>query len=142
MKSILPIICLLLFSSLLVFADNKAENILLHQRDNGGWPKNYDRNRELDEDEKKNLKDKKSDNDATFDNGATHTEIRYLAKAFLKSADPRYREAALKGIDFMLEAQYDNGGWPQRHPKPKNYSAHLTFNDGAMIGVMSILRDI
>ena len=142
MKSILPAICLLLCPGLLFSVDNKAENILLHQRNNGGWPKNYDWERELTDGEKKNLRAKKKKNDTTFDNGATHTEVRYLAKAFLKSGDPRYREAALKGIEFMLAGQYANGGWPQRFPKPSGYSAHITFNDGAMIGVMSVLRDI
>ncbi|MBL62073.1 MAG: pectate lyase [Opitutae bacterium] len=142
MKGILPNVCLLLFSCLLVSADNRAENILLHQRNNGGWPKNYDRDKEPNKIAKTVLLALKKRSDTTFDNGATHTEVRYLAKAFLKSGDPRYREAALKGIDFMLSAQYANGGWPQTHPKPSGYSAHITFNDGAMIGVMSILRDI
>ena len=142
MKSVLPVICLFAFPCLLFSADNKAENILLHQREIGGWPKNYDRNRELTEGDKKKLQGKKSDRDTTFDNGATHTEIRYLAEAFLKAREKRYREAALKGVDFMLAAQYANGGWPQSHPKPSGYSAHVTFNDGAMIGVMSVLRDI
>lgn len=142
MKSILSAICLLLSPALLFTADNKAENILLHQRDNGGWPKNYEDDRKLSEAEKKKLRGKKSDQDTTFDNGATHSEVRYLAKAFLKTGDQRYREAALKGIEFMLEAQYANGGWPQRFPNPFGYSAHATFNDGAMIGVMSVLRDI
>ncbi|SVC69363.1 uncharacterized protein METZ01_LOCUS322217, partial [marine metagenome] len=142
MKSLLPVICLLLCSCLLFAADNMAENILLHQRNNGGWPKNYDWERELTEGERKNLRAKKKKNDSTFDNGATHTEVRYLAKAFLTTGEKRYKEAALKGIEFMLEAQYDNGGWPQRFPKPSGYSAHITFNDGAMVGVMSVLRDI
>ena len=142
MKSILPAICLLLCPGLLFSVDNKAENILLHQRNNGGWPKNYDRERELTEGRKKLLLAFKNRNDATFDNGATHTEVRYLAKAFLKTGEPRYREAFRKGVEFMLAAQHDNGGWPQRHPKPSGYSAHITFNDEAMIGVMSTLRDI
>jgi PelA/Pel-15E family pectate lyase len=142
MKSILPAICLLIFPCLVFSAENQAENILLHQRESGGWPKNYDRESGRSEAEKKKLQDKKSTEDTTFDNGATHTEIRHLAKAFLKTGDQRYRKATLKGIEFMLEAQYANGGWPQRFPKPSGYSARITFNDGAMIGVMSTLRDI
>jgi PelA/Pel-15E family pectate lyase len=138
----LTAISLLLFPGLLFSVDNESENILLHQRNSGGWPKDYDRDRELTEDEKQKLRAKKSKNDATFDNGSTHTEVCYLAKAFLKTGELRYREAAFKGIEFMLAAQYANGGWPQRHPKPSGYSAHITFNDGAMIGVMSTLRDI
>lgn len=142
MKSVLSTTCLVICCSQLLFADKAAENILLHQRDNGGWPKNYDRDKQLNKAAKKVLLALKKRNDSTFDNGATHTEVRYLAKAFLKSGDLRYREAALKGIEFMLAGQYANGGWPQRFPKPSGYSAHITFNDGAMIGVMSVLRDI
>ena len=76
MKSILPVICLLLCASLLFSGDNKAENILLHQRDTGGWPKNYDRDKELNRTAKKVLLALKKRNDSTFDNGATHTEVR------------------------------------------------------------------
>jgi len=142
MKKFLPAISLLLLPGLLFSADNKAENILLHQRDNGGWPKNYDRKRKLTEAEKEKLRSEKKKNDTTFDNGATHTEVRYLAKAFKVTGDKRYKKAFLEGIKFMLDAQYSNGGWPQCHPHPKGYSAHITFNDGAMIGVISTLRDI
>ena len=73
MKKFLPAISLLLLPGLLFSADNKAENILLHQRDNGGWPKNYDRNRELTEAEKQKLRSEKKKSDTTFDNWATHT---------------------------------------------------------------------
>jgi PelA/Pel-15E family pectate lyase len=53
----------------------------------------------------------------------------------------RTRRATLIAIDYLLEAQYGNGGWPQSYP-PRGYSRYITFNDGAMIGVMSLLRDI
>ena len=142
MKNLLRGAIWFLCPCLLLSTDKQAESILLHQRDNGGWPKNYDRDRSITEGERKVILANKNRNDATFDNGATHTEIRYLAKTLLKTKDPRYLEAVLKGIRFMLAAQYPNGGWPQRFPKPSGYSAHITFNDGAMIGVMSTLRDI
>ena len=142
MKNLLRGAIWFLCPCLLLSTDKQAESILLHQRNNGGWPKNYDRDRSITEGERKVILAKKNRNDATFDNGATHTEIRHLAKAFLKTGDQRYRKAAIKGIEFMLEAQYANGGWPQRFPKPSGYSAHITFNDGAIIGVMSTLRDI
>jgi PelA/Pel-15E family pectate lyase len=45
-------------------------------------------------------------------------------------------------LDYLLKAQYDNGGWPQYFPNSKGYYRHITFNDGAMIGVMKLLRDI
>ena len=142
MKNLLRGAIWFLCPCLLLSTDKQAESILLHQRNNGGWPKNYDRDRSITEGERKVILANKNRNDATFDNGATQTEIRYLAKTLLATKDSRYLEAVLKGIRFMLEAQYPNGGWPQRFPKPSGYSAHITFNDGAMIGVMSTLRDI
>jgi PelA/Pel-15E family pectate lyase len=54
----------------------------------------------------------------------------------------RFKDAFLKGLDYILEAQYDNGGWPQRYPNPSGYSRHITFNDGTMIGVLNLLRDV
>ena len=92
--------------------------------------------------DKAQLLAQKRRDDTTFDNGATHSEVRYLAKIYTRTGDRRYQAAALKGIGFMLQAQYANGGWPQFYPKAKGYSRHITFNDNAMIGVMSALRDI
>ena len=119
-----------------------AETVLLSQRDNGGWPKNYDRVRKLNSEEEKKLLGEKNRNDTTFDNGSTHSEVRYLAKVYRASGEDRYKEAFLKGVEFMLAAQYENGGWPQVYPKAGGYAKHITFNDGAMIGVMTALRDI
>ena len=49
-----------------------AENVLLYQREIGGWPKNTPMHRTLSNEEKENLiKLKKSDEDVTIDNGAT-----------------------------------------------------------------------
>ena len=52
------------------------------------------------------------------------------------------REACLKGVDFVLAAQYANGGWPQAFPNPRGYSAHITFNDGAMTGALGMMQQI
>lgn len=119
-----------------------AENILLYQRNNGGWPKNYDREHLITDEERRKLQRDKDRTDTTFDNGATYTEVRYLAQAYTLSGDNRFRDACRKGISFMLEAQYSNGGWPQFHPSPRGYAKHITFNDNAMIGVMRTLREI
>jgi PelA/Pel-15E family pectate lyase len=59
------------------------------------------------------------------------------------TGDEQYKEAALKGIDFILEAQHENGGWPQTYPVDlSGYSNYITFNDDAMISVITVLRDI
>src|SRR5205823_5046021 len=53
-----------------------------------------------------------------------------------------YRDAFVRGLKFIFDSQYPNGGWPQRFPLQDNYGRHITFNDGAMIGVMNLLKDI
>ena len=122
-------------------SEHTVENILLYQRDNGGWPKNFNRDRKLSESEAKKIYSQRNRKDATFDNGATHTEIRLLAKVFKSSGDERYKDALLRGIELILLTQYENGGWPQG-PQSSGYARHITFNDGAMIGVMATLRDV
>ena len=119
-----------------------ADTVLLYQRRSGGWPKNYDRRRLLTEEEKNRLKGDVFNNDATVDNGATHTEIRILAEAFAKTSEGRFKSAVQAGIRYLLGGQYENGGWPQRFPDPKGYQQHVTFNDNAMIGVMTLLRKV
>jgi PelA/Pel-15E family pectate lyase len=119
-----------------------ADNILLYQQPNGGWPKNYDMLAILTDEQKEILSQHKDSLHTTFDNGATYTQIEYLAKAYTLLGDKKYEEAALKGLQFILEAQYANGGWPQFYPDGSGYRKYITFNDGAMIGVMTVLQDI
>jgi PelA/Pel-15E family pectate lyase len=81
----------------------------------------------------------------TIDNGATWSEVRVLGRAFTLTQDGRYRDACLRGIAFLLERQYDNGGWPQRSPRDPGkhaYGVHITFNDHAMAEVLTLMRDV
>ncbi len=119
-----------------------ADNVLLYQRRSGGWPKNIDMARRLTPTEIATVTDETDLNDSTIDNGATCTELRFLARLFEAAGNDRYRKAFLSGIDFLLKAQYPGGGWPQYYPLRENYSRNVTFNDNAMIGAMTLLRDI
>ncbi|MDT0645142.1 pectate lyase [Zunongwangia sp. F260] len=124
-------------------AQRIADNVLLYQNENGGWDKNIDMADKLTSAEKEELRNQKLKKlGATIDNGATHTQLRYLAKIYNTTGEEKYKKAFLKGIDYLLEAQYDNGGWPQFYPIKQGYYEHITYNDGAMIGVMDLLRDI
>src|SRR5690606_5367909 len=124
-------------------AQRIADNVILYQNNNGGWLKNIDMADGLSASEIAQLKKEKSKRSGTtIDNGATHTQLRYLAKVYDATEKPEYKEAFLKGIDYLLEAQYENGGWPQFYPIQKGYYEHITFNDDAMMGVMNLLRDI
>jgi PelA/Pel-15E family pectate lyase len=119
-----------------------ADNLLLYQRDSGGWQKNTEMASILSEQDKTRLSKAKNKNDATLDNSATRTQMRYLAMVYQATEIKRFKGAFLKGLDYVLEAQYDNGGWPQRYPNPTDYSKHITFNDGTMIGALNLLRDV
>jgi len=123
-----------------------AENILLYQRDIGGWSKNKPYHHPLTEAEKAQVQKDKSRIGATFDNGATLTEMMFLARVYANKKDERYRRAFEKALNYIILAQYANGGWPQFYPYRKGrsveYASHITYNDGAMVHVMLLLRDI
>ncbi len=119
-----------------------GESLLLFQRSNGGWPKNVEMTRALSPLEREALLRHRAGADTTIDNGATYTQVRFLARLFAAARDERFRKGAFDGIDFLLAAQYPNGGWPQFFPLRSDYSRHLTFNDGAMAGVLALLLDV
>lgn len=119
-----------------------ADNLLLYQRNSGGWPKNLDMGKPIVDSDRDTLLRQKNDNDSTIDNSSTYTQLSFLARVYTAQHLERHREAFLKGFDYLLKAQYPNGGWPQFYPDLSGYYKHITFNDGAMIGVMNLLRDV
>jgi PelA/Pel-15E family pectate lyase len=81
----------------------------------------------------------------TVDNGATTTELRFLARVqqvFPGHEGEAYRAAFLKGLRYLLEAQYPNGGWPQIYPLQGGYHDAVTFNDDALVDVAQLLADV
>jgi PelA/Pel-15E family pectate lyase len=120
-----------------------ADNILLYQKNNGGWPKNYDMLAVLTPKQKNILINSKNDTlVTTFDNGTTYSHVEYLAKVYAVTRQKKYKEACLKGIEFILIAQYPNGGWPQFFPDTSGYKKYITFNDNAMTGILNVFYHI
>jgi pectinesterase len=120
-----------------------AERMLLYQRDCGGWPKNTEMHRPLEEPAKAALLQLKSrTDDATTDNGATTQELLFLARLHRRQPRPQYREAFARGVQYLIEAQYPNGGWPQFYPLRPGYYTHITFNDNSMANILRLMRDI
>jgi PelA/Pel-15E family pectate lyase len=118
-----------------------AANILLFQRANGGWPKDYDMLAVLSPAQREQLAATRDREDTSFDNHNVFGQVEYLARAFVLTGDAALRDACLRGFDFMLAAQMANGGIPQVYPRGSGYHGHITFNDGAMIGVLRVLKD-
>lgn len=119
-----------------------ADNVLLYQRDSGGWPKNIDMATKLTTANREEIGKQKTAIDSTIDNDATYTQMEYLARVFDGTQLPRFKTAFEKGFDFLIRAQYPNGGWPQFYPNPEGYHRHITYNDDAMAGVLTLLKAI
>jgi PelA/Pel-15E family pectate lyase len=136
-----------LFITQLNAQDLQADNMLLFQRGSGGWSKQFKGKAfkydvEFSAEEKKAIADEVKKDDANIDNMSTTKEIRYLAKAFKTTNNPKYLAAVEDGIRYLLKAQYKNGGWPQYYPLNNLYRAQVTFNDNAIINVMNVLQDV
>ncbi len=118
-------------------------NVLACQLDNGAWAKNIDKRKPFDEARRAKIMAAKSDAaSATIDNNATVSEIRYLVRYFAHTKDERAREAACRGVEWLLSVQLDNGGWAQFPHRGKGYWTQITFNDNAMRNVLELMRDI
>jgi hypothetical protein len=74
---------------------------------------------------------------ATFDDAGTAEASQLLLRVYLEKRERKYRAPLDKAIQFVLDAQYANGGWPQRFPFVENgglhghadYTPYITFND-------------
>jgi PelA/Pel-15E family pectate lyase len=141
-------------------AHHIAEVVVSFQTPAGGWSKNLDMtrsNREPGEPFAPNNNsafigardfDQAIDTNwtyiGTFDNDATITQLRFLAK--VATANPKnsdaFRASFLRGLDYIFNAQYPNGGWPQVWPLQGGYHDDITFNDDAMLNVLTLLRNV
>ncbi len=81
----------------------------------------------------------------TFDNNATTTQLRFLAR-IATAADERhrapYRTALLRGLDYVFAAQFPNGGFPQVYPLEGGYHDAITYNDNALANILEFLTDV
>lgn len=112
-----------------------ADTVLTHQSPEGGWPKNTSLNLPVRPDADPGLAN-------TFDNQATTLPLAFLARMTTATGDAAYADAFRRGLDYILAAQYPNGGWPQYYPLRGGYHDHITFNDDAMVRVLNLLQDI
>tara|TARA_R110002167_G_scaffold15302_1_gene61103 strand:- start:1174 stop:2277 length:1104 start_codon:yes stop_codon:yes gene_type:complete len=126
-----------------IAAKQAADSVLKYQTKIGGWPKNTNFHSGPDQEDMDKVKS--SGIGATFDNGATITELGFLAKMYSNFTDERYKKAFEKGLNYIFVSQYKNGGWPQFFPVRKGsvaYSGHITYNDDAMVNTMNFLHKI
>jgi PelA/Pel-15E family pectate lyase len=118
-----------------------ADNLLRYQRADGGWIQNQDPARILDAAEREQFAKESRKTGGSFDNRNIYTQVEYLAAAYVATGDTRYRDASLKGIEFILAHQDPNcGGWPHTVPTSQRYHPYLTVADDVTSGVLTTLR--
>lgn len=138
-----------------------GDNIVSFQTPAGGWGKNADRagplrqkgqdyvtnnlSSFLTEDDYDAPKEPSWNYVGTFDNNATDTEMHFLAK--LAQANPgkegdAYRASFIKGLKYILAAQFPNGGWPQVWPLEGGYHDAITYNDDAVSEAAAVMTEV
>lgn len=115
--------------------ENIADNLIAYQNPDGGWMKNIDWLGILDTDSVK--RDLDEDHlRSTLDNRNTFPQIEYLADVYLATKKEKYKKAALKGLEYLLTIQKDNGGW-----RGWDVDA-ITYNDDVTTGALELFRNI
>jgi PelA/Pel-15E family pectate lyase len=79
---------------------------------------------------------------ATFDNASTVRQIEFLAMAWHGMNRDACALAVNRGLRFILDAQYPNGGWPQVYPLEGGYHDAITYNDNSMTNILKLLKAI
>lgn len=89
-----------------------ADNLLLMQRNSGGWPANINPFRKLSGDQRLQFLKDQNAQDASFANANIFPQIFYLSHVYLQTGDVRYRDSAKKAFRLVMTTQLYNGGWP------------------------------
>jgi PelA/Pel-15E family pectate lyase len=142
-------------------AQHIADVIVSFQTPAGGWSKNLDMSgpvrqrgqsyttnnisRYLGPDDFDAPKDPHWNYVGTLDNDATNAELHFLALVSAAAPDKTgelYRASFLKGIRYLLAAQFPNGGWPQVWPLEGGYHDAITYNDNAVTESAEVLTAV
>ena len=78
----------------------------------------------------------------TFDNHSTTEQLVLLANVALATGREDCKAGFVKGLNYILAAQYPNGGWPQVYPLEGGYHDDITLNDDAMTHILGLLDTV
>jgi PelA/Pel-15E family pectate lyase len=127
-------------------ASKLADTILSYQTPSGGWSKHtgysYGPRKPGMQWTSQNKPGESAHYLATFDNRSTTEQLQFLAYVWHATKREDCKAAFVRGLDYILAAQYPNGGWPQVYPLEGGYHDHITFNDDAMTRVVKLLKEI
>ncbi len=117
-----------------------ANSVIQYQSLQGGWPKSTDLAKPPISPE--DLPKEGGGRINSLDNDATTLPMEFLARVIYVTGNTSYKNAFNRGLDYLFSAQYPTGGWPQFWPLRGDYYSRITFNDGAMIRVMTLLYGV
>lgn len=123
-------------------AQRMAKAILSYQAPNGGWSKHVDFTRgPRPAGGSYFAESNRWEWISTIDNDQTTSQMDFLARADRAHPDASYRAAFVRGLNYLLAAQYPNGCWPQVYPLEGSYHDAATFNDDATLNVLRVMHD-
>jgi PelA/Pel-15E family pectate lyase len=79
---------------------------------------------------------------STIDNGATTEQLSFVGARANARAEASQRTAFVRGVEYLLSAQFPNGCWPQIFPLAGGYHDAITFNDDATTNVLQLLSAV
>lgn len=133
-------------------ARHVADVIVSFQTPAGGWSKNTRRDGPVRQPGQPYVSGGKPAPDdvpwnwvGTFDNNATTTEMAFLARVAAQAPGAEgeaWRRSFLRGLEYILNAQYPNGGWPQVFPLLGGYHDAITYNDDALGDITTLLSQV
>ncbi len=112
-----------------------ADNLLAYQNTDGGWPKNIDWLAKISPDSVINDLSEHY-RESTFDNRNIFSQVEYLSAVYKQTEKEKYKLAAQKGFNYILNSEHPGGGW-------RGWDAEvITYNDDVMTGIMNLLLDV
>lgn len=69
-------------------------------------------------------------------------EVRFLVRAYNVTENEAYKRAAENGLKFIIEHQYDNGGWPHGVNGRNAYDVNAGYNDDEIPDLMALLLEV
>lgn len=120
-----------------------AKVILSFQTPSGGWSKRTDMGKQPRQPAQ--MFGVEKNYIPTFDNGATTTQLRWLAEFYPFASPPikaQVEAALVRGVQFVLAAQYPNGGFAQTYPLRGGYHDAITLNDHVQLELLTLLQDV
>ncbi len=79
---------------------------------------------------------------ATFDNGSTTSQIHFLREVQRAQPSEQVKVSLNRAFQFILDAQFPSGGWPQVYPLEGGYHDNVTYNDDAVKRILELLLDV